>query len=40
VLSDRCRLAADNGFVLDVYRSAFLTPLIKLARPTLVPEAA
>jgi DNA invertase Pin-like site-specific DNA recombinase len=40
VLSERCRLAADNGFVLDVYRSPFLTPLIKLARPTLVPEAA
>jgi DNA invertase Pin-like site-specific DNA recombinase len=40
VLSDRCRLAADNGFVLDVYRSPFLTPLIKLAKPTLVPEAA
>jgi hypothetical protein len=40
VLSDRCRLAADNGFVLDVYRVPFLTPLINLARPTLVPEAA
>jgi len=40
VLSDRCRLAADNGFVLDVYRSPFLTPLITLAKPRLVPEAA
>jgi len=39
-LSDRCRLAADNGLILDVYRSPYLTPLIKLARPTLVPEAA
>jgi DNA invertase Pin-like site-specific DNA recombinase len=40
VLSDHCRLAVQNGFVLDVYRAAFLTPLIKLARLTLLPEAA
>jgi len=40
VLSDRCHLAADNGFVLDVYRSPFLTPLSRLARQKLVPEAA
>jgi DNA invertase Pin-like site-specific DNA recombinase len=40
VLSDRCRLAGDNSFVLDVYRAPFLTPLINLSRPTLLPEAA
>lgn len=40
VLSDRCRLAADNGFVLDVYRVPLLTSLINLARPTFLPEAA
>jgi len=40
VLSDHCRLAVQNGFVLDVYRATFLTPLINLARLTLLPEAA
>jgi len=40
VLSDHCRLAAQNGLVLDVYRAPFLTPLMNLARPTLLPEAA
>jgi hypothetical protein len=40
VLSDHCRLAVQNGFVLDVYRATFLTPLINLARVTFLPEAA
>jgi len=40
VLSDHCRLAVQNALVLDVYRAPFLTPLINLARPTLLPEAA
>lgn len=40
VLSDHCRLAAQNGLVLDVYRAPFLTPLMNLARPTLLSEAA
>jgi hypothetical protein len=40
VLSDHCHLAVQNGLVLDVYRAPLLTPLINLARPTLLPEAA
>ena len=40
VLSDHCRLAENNGFVLDVYRATDLTPLVNLARPHLLPEAA
>jgi hypothetical protein len=40
VLSDHSRLAVQNGFELDVYRATFLTPLINLARLTLLPEAA
>jgi len=40
VLSDHCRLATTNGFVLDVYHARDLTRLLKLARPTLLPEAA
>jgi len=40
VLSDNCRLAADNGMVLDVYRTPDLRHLLDLARPTLLPEAA
>jgi DNA invertase Pin-like site-specific DNA recombinase len=40
VLSDYCRLAARNGFVLDVYQASDLTPLLNLARPTLLPEVA
>ena len=40
ILSDQCRLAESNGFVLDVYRAPDLTPLFNLARPTLLPEAA
>jgi len=40
ILADQCRLAPANGFVLDVYRFADLTPLITLARTTALPEAA
>lgn len=40
VLSDHCRLATDNGMVLDVYRTLDLRHLFDLARPTLLPEAA
>jgi DNA invertase Pin-like site-specific DNA recombinase len=40
VLADHCRLAPKNGFLLDVYRSADLAPLVKLSRRTLLPEAA
>jgi DNA invertase Pin-like site-specific DNA recombinase len=40
VLANRCRLARDNGFVLDVYRTTDLTPLIRIARTVLLPEAA
>jgi DNA invertase Pin-like site-specific DNA recombinase len=40
VLSDRCRLAPQNGLVLEVYRAQSITPLINLARPTLLPEVA
>ena len=40
VLADHCRLAEDNGFVLDVYRASDLTSLINLARPHLLSEAA
>lgn len=40
VLADHCRLAEHNGFVLDVYRATDLTPLVNLARPHLLPEAA
>jgi DNA invertase Pin-like site-specific DNA recombinase len=39
VLSNRFRLSADNGLGLDVYRTQYLTPLINLSRPTLLPEA-
>lgn len=40
VLSDHCRLASENGLVLDVYRVADLTLLVNLARPTILPEVA
>ena len=40
VLSDHCRLAEQNGLVLDVYRAPDLTRLVNLARPRLLPEAA
>jgi DNA invertase Pin-like site-specific DNA recombinase len=40
VLADHCRLAEDNGFVLDVYRASDLTFLVSLARPHLISEAA
>lgn len=40
VLSDHCRLARTNGFVLDVYHALDLTPILNLARPILLPEAA
>lgn len=40
VLANRCRLARDNGFVLDVYRTPDLTPLVRIARHILLPEAA
>ena len=40
VLADHCRLAQTNGLVLDVYHACDLKPLINLARPTLLPEAA
>jgi DNA invertase Pin-like site-specific DNA recombinase len=40
VLADRCRLAHDNGLVWDVYRTADLTPLVRIARHILLPEAA
>ena len=40
VLSDHCRLAATNALVLDVYYARDLTPLLNLARPTLLPETA
>jgi DNA invertase Pin-like site-specific DNA recombinase len=40
VLADHCRLSRENGFVLDVYRSADLAPLVKLCRRKLLPEAA
>jgi DNA invertase Pin-like site-specific DNA recombinase len=40
VLANRCRLAQDNGFVLDVYRTTNLTPLVRIARTILLPEAA
>ncbi len=40
VRSDRFRLAADDGLGLDLYRTPFLTPLINLSRPTLLPETA
>jgi len=40
VLSEHCHLAVQNSFVFDVYRATFLTPLINLARRTLLPEAA
>lgn len=39
VLSDRCRLAQDNGMVIDVYRALDLNCLLDLARPTILPEA-
>jgi hypothetical protein len=39
VLTDHCRLARTNGFV-DVYHARDLTPILNLARPTLLPEAA
>jgi DNA invertase Pin-like site-specific DNA recombinase len=40
VLANRCRLARDNGFVPDVYRTTDLTPLVRIARTVLLPEAA
>jgi hypothetical protein len=40
VLSDHCRLATNNGMVLDVYRAPNLTSFVNLTRPTLLPEAA
>ncbi len=40
VLSSRCRLAQDNGFVLDVYRTTDLSPLIRVARTIFLPEVA
>jgi DNA invertase Pin-like site-specific DNA recombinase len=40
VLAKRCRLAQNNGFVLDVYRTPDLLPLVRLARHILLPEAA
>jgi len=40
VLANRCRLARDNGFVLDVYRTTDLAPLLRIARTILIPEAA
>src|SRR5262249_41119946 len=40
VLANRCRLAQDNGFVLDVYRTTDLNPLIRIARTVLLREAA
>jgi DNA invertase Pin-like site-specific DNA recombinase len=39
-LADQCRLAQDNGFVLDVYRATDLNPVIRLARRALLPEVA
>ena len=39
-LADQCRLAQDNGFVLDVYRATDLNPIIRLARRALLPEVA
>jgi len=38
-LASQCRLAYDNGLVLDVYRAADLSALNRLARYTLIPEA-
>jgi len=40
VLANWCRLAQDNGFVLDVYRTTDLRPLVRIARTMLLPEAA
>lgn len=40
VISDQCRLAPENGIVLDVYRVTDLASLVNLARPTLLLEAA
>jgi DNA invertase Pin-like site-specific DNA recombinase len=40
VLANHCRLAQDNGFVLDVYRTTNLAPLVRIARTILLPEAA
>jgi DNA invertase Pin-like site-specific DNA recombinase len=40
VLANECRLAYDNGLVLDVYRAADLSALNRLGRYTLIPEAA
>jgi hypothetical protein len=40
VLSDKCRLAPENGIVLDVYRADNLDKLVNLSRQTLLPEVA
>ena len=39
-VADQCRLATDNGLVLDVYRVADLESLASLSRRALLPEAA
>lgn len=40
ILANQCRLARDNGFVLDVYRTADLTPLVRVVRRISIPEVA
>jgi DNA invertase Pin-like site-specific DNA recombinase len=40
ILASQCRLARENGFVVDVYRTTDLTPLLRIARTVLLPEAA
>lgn len=40
VLTEGCRLAHNNGFVLDVYQTPDLTPLVRIARHIPLPEVA
>ena len=37
-LANRCRLARDNGFVIDVYRTTDLSPLLRIARTVLLSK--